>query len=233
MDIGFRIQTGGERKRWVDVMKQLVPRVVVIERKPLWEACKACLLSANHEETHLCIMQDDILPCNDFVEAVNEIVRHNPDEIITLFTANDNAQQTQYNYLSLDVWFMAQCYIVPVGIAYDMVEWIEKHVKESVLLDDDRMATYCWFNNKRVLATNPSLVEHIGWRSTTLRTYKNNEFDKKISHRIAQNYIGFEKSGLSIDWNKRYMLQVSEGSDKMFISNLNHYASKTIGKRHL
>jgi len=229
--VGFRIQTGGYRKRHIDLLRYLFfedkgefNSFKTIEVHNLWECAKSCLLSAEPEETHLVIMQDDILFCKDFATTVNHLISLLPDEIITLFSNSEHinlALKQNINWVKLKVWFMAQCYIVPVKVAKDMVSWIDEYVKEQVTLDDDRMATYCFYHNRQVYATAPSLVEHIGFADTTLRNY-NEYFRLKSIHRIATRFIGFEKSGMSVDWRNtiKKALNINEGKESQFISNL-------------
>lgn len=233
--LGVRIQTGGNRQHWVDVLEVMLFKSSrsfgcsfgIITFDKLWENARSCLLSARKGETHLLILQDDILPCKDFIPAVFKIIETNPDNIITLFSNHpsiDLAYQSGIRYLEMSHFFMAQAYIIPVSIAKKAVKWIDENVRESVKLDDDRLATYCFYTNKKVLATAPSLVEHLGWDTTTLRTYKEKDFKRNL--RMARQFIGFDRFATDFDWSRKKAIKVNDGSISMFISNLkkNNYA---------
>lgn len=227
MKLGVRIQTGGKRPRWTQLLYTLLENeglfntLKIIRYPNLWQCCRHVLLSAEDDETHLLVLQDDVLPCKDFLLTVDYLIKQRPDEHISIFSNHDNidiAYAEKINWLKLRVWFMAQAYIIPVKRAKEMVAWIDENVKSDVALDDDRMATYIWFNQLFVYVTVPSLVEHIGWNDTTLRVYKN-DLKKKV-HRMARRFIGFEKSGMDINWKNLNPLIVNEGLDSQFISNL-------------
>ena len=111
--------------------------------------------------------------------------------------------------------------MLPTSLAKDMIQWIEEYCKQDMKHDDDRMATFMWYHQKKVYATAPCLVEHIGWNDTTLRTYDPSfVFEPRL--RMAKQYIGFEKSALKMDWESTIEKAVldNEGSNSQFCSNL-------------
>ena len=235
--LGVRIQSSGQRMRWIDALGNLILRELVfngftydvIVDKNLANAAHRCLTSATEDETHLLILQDDILPCQDLTLGAYRIIDALPNNIVTLFSNSEHVKEA-YNsglrYLEMKYFFMAQAFIIPVDIAKKAAAWMKENVKDSVYLDDERLATYCFYTNKKVYATAPSLVEHLGWDSTTLNSYKDKDINKKL--RMANRFIGFEKSALEFDWSKTLALRVNDGAVSMFISNLNKrtYASK-------
>ena len=224
--LAIRIQTKGTRPRFTRIIRDMLQlhNDHIIRGDSLWGTCKECLLSTRTTDTHILVLQDDVLPCADFIRTVHQIIALLPNEAITLFTTSElqtMALQHNIRWVQLTAWFMAQAYILPVSLAHDMVVWIDKNCKESMVHDDDRMATYMWYHNRKVWATAPSLVEHIGWNYTTLDTYKKTyRFEPRL--RMANQYIGFEKSGLSVDWTLGLTTPLIDksGSNSMFCSNL-------------
>lgn len=224
------IQTSGKRPRHIKLLLDLLKEEVIqkkledvyirtVEGNTLWGSCRDCLLSAS--SGHILVLQDDVLPCKDFISTVLHLIQLRPDQIITLFSnseAIDTARSYGYNYAELKVWFMAQAYVLPAIEAVKMAVWIDEHCKEDMKHDDDRMATYVWYMQKRVIATVPSLVEHIGWNTTTLTTYKKKPFEPRL--RMARWYIGFETSGLDIQWERPDAIIATDGDNSMFCSNL-------------
>lgn len=224
------IQTSGKRPRHTKLLMDLL-KDEIIEKKledvsirivqgdTLWGSCRDCLLSAS--SGHILVLQDDVLPCKDFIETVLLLTELHANEIVTLFSNSDSietARLNDLNYARLKVWFMAQAYVLDTINAKNMVAWIDVNCKEDIKHDDDRMATYIWYQDKTVIATAPSLVEHIGWNTTTLTTYKKKPFEPRL--RMAKWYIGFEESGLSIKWERKEAVKDMNGDNSMFCSNL-------------
>ena len=217
-----------KRARWTSSLvlwltKGYRVRLITDQQQNLWENAVRALTSAEPGDTHLLILQDDILPCRDLIETAQKIIEVLPNEIVTLFTNHPNAQlarRGQVNYLKLRKWLMAQAYIVPVEVAADFVQWCEKNVDPKIYFDDNRWAMYCWYHHRYVWATVPSLVDHQGWNETMLRNYQPDyQFEPRI--RMAQWFIGFENSGLSIDWTKTANAIVCEdGNNADFCSYL-------------
>lgn len=229
MNLAIHIQHTAERKHWTKILLKILnndaTEVYVGEKKSLWEDAKK-VLSHRPSHTHVLVMQDDILPCQDFIPTVEQIINLLPNQPITFFTNNpaaDVAVMQDKRWVTLSVWLMAQAYVLPVEIIDDMVAWIDEYVKEDVRFDDERMAMYFYYHKIPVYATVPSLVEHLGWNSTTLSTYtdkaRKNIF--KPENRMARQYIGFENSGLDIDWTIGLADPVhnNDGSDSMFCQN--------------
>jgi len=228
--IGIRIQTAGKRQRWTNVLldhlkyenNKHFPTIAVIQTPNLWQSCKHCHLSFTPDQTHTLILQDDILLCRDFLTTVYHIVSKLPNNFISFFSNNDNvplASMQKKNFLVSKVWFMAQAYLVPVGMSKHMIEWIENNVKQSVELDDNKIATYLWYNKIKAWNTVPSLVEHLGWNETTLRYYDKNKIKNK-THRMAKMYVGFENSGMDFNWKPEYFIEDNQGTDSQFCDNL-------------
>jgi len=234
MRLAVRIQTKGTRERWTDILlelleleiysKKLDMSIQIIQDNNLWKSCKKSLLSTDQGDTHVLVLQDDVLPCADFVETALHIAQLLPNDPVTFFSNSESishALQNNIHWATLKVWFMAQSYMMPVAIAKDLVEWVDEYCKPDMTHDDDRMATYMWYHSQKVYATAPSLVEHMGWNATTLKTYQP-QFTFEPRLRMARSYIGFENSAKKIDWKATLEKAVAdnEGSNSQFCSNL-------------
>lgn len=234
MRLAVRIQTKGTRERWTELLLDLLEQEIyskhldvsirIVSNKNLWQSCKDTFLSTDENDTHILVLQDDVLPCLDIVETAQIIAELLPNDPVTFFSSSDavaHALQKGSNWAQIAVWFMAQCYMLPTALACDMVQWIDEYCRQDIKHDDDRMATYMWYHHKKVFVTVPCLVEHIGWNDTTLRTYDPSfVFEPRL--RMAKQYIGFEKSAKDIDWRKTIDKAHidSEGSNSQFCSNL-------------
>jgi len=214
--IEVRIQHTPNRPRQLEMLlnslktdvKHNVKVSIIEDSDSCWSGCKKALQS---EADYICVLQDDVLVCKDFLPTLEKLISVNPNKIITLFCQREKANEArswQRSWLTMKLWFYAQGYIYPREVARDMIEYCERHTN-SKNIDDEKMAIYVWKHDLRVWATMPSLVEHIGWNSTTLR---NRDYDSyyKISQRVAKWFIGYEKSGLDIDWTEGLDMPVQD-----------------------
>ena len=231
MNLAVRIQHNqGKRDRWANLLfRVLMPEidpladdVKVLGGDTLWQSCINVLSSYEKKHTHVLVLQDDVLPCVDFIPAVKRIIEAYPDRAITYFStreAIDEAIVKNLNYVEQKYFFMAQCYSMPVAMIKDFLQFNYLSVKDSVKMDDERIGTYLFMRGLKAIATAPSLVEHLGWNGTTLDyKYKKSTFDPRL--RMARQYIGFEQSALNIDWSIKDTIIDNEGDYSMFNSNL-------------
>lgn len=173
---------------------------------------------AKHNPAHILVLHHDILPCFNFIPTVEKIIGMLPNEPITFYTnsnAVDTALKQQTHWVKLKPWYYSQSFVMPFGLMTNMISWINENVRrDDRMSDDERMAMYFYYNGRYVYATAPSLVEHIGWSSTTVdydRPLVNYLDDK--NHRMARKFIGIDRNPLDIDWTK--------GLDKPVIDNEN------------
>ena len=168
-----------------------------------WNACQQALGMFGEGDTHILVLQDDALPCRDLIKGAQAIAEVAGDQPITLFTNNPQATgalATGHVFLQMKVWFMAQAYILSREFVDNFLEWDKIHAIGGRMADDEHLALYCYSNNIPVLATIPSLVEHLGWRTTTIDERRPNKRYLEVSRRIASTFIGFENSATEIDW---------------------------------
>ncbi len=232
LQLAVRIQHVPERKRWADYLHQMLSesetyplqiKTVEDDKHELWSGAKKTLQSFGPRDTHVLVLQDDVLPCRDLIPAAEKIMELLPNSPVTMFSPGDwqaVAKIKNLNWATLKVWRMAQCYLVPVGLIKDFLEWSEKHINPKIYFDDDRWAMYLFANEILTYATNPSLVEHLGWNQSTLTGYQpGHVFETR--NRIAKNFIGFENSALDIDWSKDLdkPLEIRDGTWSEFVQN--------------
>lgn len=221
MKLDIRIQTTGRRNWWLTELEHLLNdkrvKPVLGGGNNLWEDAKHVLLSYSKTATHLLVLQDDVLPCKNFIPTVEKLISLLPDEPITLFSnsmAIETALYDNKHWATLKTWFMAQSYIMPTKIIPDLISWVDSKVKPSTRFDDERFGMYFFYHEHPVYATAPSLVEHLGWNSTLLRNYKSYEFKTRRDIRMARVFIGLDQDPLDIDW--------AEGIDHPAVDNEGH-----------
>jgi len=208
------------RERWTSFLVQMLDdyRVhVTYDRSgDLWESAKLVLTSYPKEASHVMVIQDDCLPCKDLIQTVEKLIEFLPDNLITLFSNRDEVLQARAegkSWALLNRLLMAQSYIIPKSMIEDFIPFAEKHIKPEIYYDDNRLTLWALKNNIKIWTTAPSLVNHQGAFETTIRGgYKkgHNFFDKS---RLASWYIGFEESGLNIDWTKGLDKPITDRSE--------------------
>lgn len=170
-----------------------------------WSGCKKCLTKYDPDTTHILTLQDDVVVCRDFIKTAKLVASLRPINTITLFTPNQMVTQAireKRHWLRLKIWFMAQGYIMPVATAQNIIKFAEEHTRPDHHIDDEKMAMYFYVKNEYVWATVPSLVDHLGWGSTTIqgREVWSDYFEP--SRRVARCFPGVENSALDIDWTQ-------------------------------
>ncbi len=236
--LGLRIQTVPERARWRGLIfdqilaeykqkfkgSHSLSSIKIIEDSEhnLWDCAKRALSSHESEDTHLLIMQDDILPCRDFIATALKLITLRPESPITLFSNKETimeAKRLNLHWVELKRFLMAQCYIMPVPMIKDFLTWEAQHVDPKIYFDDNRLGMYFFYNNISTFATAPSLVEHIGWNETTLTGYNpGHDFEPRL--RMAKWFIGFENSGYGVHWENLESFEDTAGNNADFCSFL-------------
>jgi len=156
----------------------------------------------NPSITHLLVLQDDILPCRDLLKTSKQLIKLLPDQVISLFSVYDTDKPLSIgkHWAVIDRLYGLCAYILPVDLVKYYLDF-EKNIKERIFADDVRLSMMLAYLGKNVYLTAPSLVEHICW-DRTMQTSDRVAVENAVKFRIARNYIGFENSGLEIDWTK-------------------------------
>lgn len=216
-ELGIRIlhykKPGGpDRTAWTGVMQHILddPRVSVYQDHsgtPYSGLNNVYHDLAKQRPKQVLMMHHDVLPCFNFIPTVERITDLVGDEPVSFYTnssAVDVALKRMSRWVKLKPWFFSQAYTMPFDLMTDMISWINENVgQDDRMSDDERMGMYFYYHNRHMLATAPSLVEHIGWNTTTVdytRPIANYLDDK--SHRMAKKFIGIDMDPRDIDWTK-------------------------------
>ncbi|MDY0278492.1 MAG: hypothetical protein RBQ97_10465 [Acholeplasma sp.] len=156
----------------------------------------------NPNVTHLMVLQDDVLPCKDLLKTSKKLIKLLPDQVISLFSIYDTDKPLSISkhWAVIDRLYGLCAYILPVDLVKEYLEF-EKNIKDRIFADDVRLSMMLAHLKKKIYLTAPSLVEHICWDRSSQKDNKV-PIENAIKFRIARNYIGFENSGLEIDWTK-------------------------------
>jgi hypothetical protein len=150
---------------------------------------------------HLLVLQDDILPCRDLIATAELLSRLRPNAYISLFNAHPVVSQAvsqRKSWATLDVAWGTCAYLLPTSWAQDYLAFDSK-IKQRIKADDVRLSTYLQVRGEPVYVTAPSLVDHICWYESS-ESGERVPLDNCAKFRVADYYIGFERSGLDVDW---------------------------------
>ena len=144
----------------------------------------------------LLVLQDDILPCADFIETAKKIIEIQPDHVISFFSTR-NAMNLDTRWFVSDRIYGMQAYYIPYHLHHSYLDF-EEHIHPHVTVDDVRLSVFLDVLKEPVYIVSPNLVEHLCWdRSTASNESINRD---NFLNRISGKYIGYENSGLAINW---------------------------------
>lgn len=188
MKIAYRIQhAAGRDAALARLVERLPPAVEVVtdelagvDPNPLRNYLR-CLEDIPNGVTHVCVLQDDALPCKGFGLKLNAAVEERPNDVISLFVGGLPGRTRRDFYTALKsraswspIAFRETHHVValvwPVVLAKDFIDWIASDPKLPIrkpYRSDDAVVTH-WVKSKyadrrkriTVMATVPCLVEH-------------------------------------------------------------------------
>ena len=133
---------------------------------PLYTAKKAWLDRIVPNETHRCVLQDDVLVCNNFMEHLRAMVAHDWNAVWSLFPLEfiDIPERGRERYRSegifLKTTYLSGCAIMmPVDYMRSLA-----YAEEGKVENDDEVAIQNIVYKRRVklYTTIPATVQHIG-----------------------------------------------------------------------
>lgn len=145
-----------------------------------WRGYYRCLQNPPKHATHLCIVQDDALPCQRFEELLTQAVSEKPDDVISLFvgglsgrTRKDFWEAQKSGARWSPIYFREIHHVValcwPIPLVHEFLTWYEtaKIPGPKPPESDDAVIGY-WIKStyadrrvrRSVWATVPCLVEH-------------------------------------------------------------------------
>lgn len=184
-----------------------------------WRGYKQCL-EAPFDGTHVAILQDDVIPCRNFVPALDLIAEANPDNPVCLFTpglplrstpALSKARGKRQSYCDLHTHDLLPVVAVlwPREKTHEVLTWAAEHPLRlpggpEARSDDACCGRWMRYTRQRVRATIPSLVQHPDDVPSTVPR-RETRMQKRVSNgkdrgRVAWYWIG-NADPLAIDWS--------------------------------
>lgn len=195
------------RERTVARQRILCGRIAVLEdpdRNGAWwntrRAWRRLLETQTADTTHSVMLQDDLDPCDLFVENLEAALEAVPDKAVTFFSMRYAAN----NDVDGNRWLTTADGInggtaIPAGWVGEFVDWSDMAVTGGYPHDDRVLAAWIiWTGRGPVYATIPPLVQHVA-AGASLQGHSN-------STRVA---TGFRKDLPVLDWKSGGVLNAS------------------------
>ena len=178
------------------------PVEVVVDPEPRrLDPWKNWVRALRHGQTlgsdHLLVLENDILPCRDFLASVRKAIEAKPDDFLRFYSPLENVVESRtyeegmrqkYRWIPFVHWGGVQAVVIPVPWIEGFVEWGESFPVYGKF-PDGRLAAWLWKKvHKPAWTTLPSLVEH------TQPSLMGNS-----KHR-ATWFLGENESALGIAW---------------------------------
>lgn len=168
-----------------------------VDKKGIWWNCKQAWNHRPDDSTHHYVLQDDMLPCKNFIPALYRILELKPEDIIHLFASNLAIHQAlsedKHWYTQIDgSWGGA---ILLPRKHFSWIDWADEYlINFSDKSDDTRFDHYVACNQLKIWSVAPSLIEHIGYDKSLIG-------NSPKKWRLSRKYIG-DQDPLDLDWSK-------------------------------
>ena len=217
---------GDNRKALVaDMVNELgnVEIITAIKGDGVWGTARRAWAGGSLTDTHRVVLQDDVILCGKFREAVAATIEALPGGILNYYTQDTYAVEAAANignswFVSLMISGPAAC--MPRPVAQDFVAWADRHEwqlnKLAETSDDARIIAYCKLNQCPVFVSVPSLVEHAGQESL----WKNREQIRQAAwwagKEFEPNSIKWRNGAIAVpDWFTKCSGKLGKGWDKL------------------
>jgi hypothetical protein len=165
------------------------------ERKgPWWNARRCWQYGAEQQATHHLVMQDDIIPCNEFVRGVLQVIAARPESIISLFHGPRKAFDGSCRWgVSEGAW--GQGIVMPACMVKEFLSWEQEHVDPAFPHDDSRVSLFAIRTRRRVYVPFPTLLDH---RDGELKSVLGNRWSRP---RVSSDFMG-SRDPREFDWSE-------------------------------
>jgi hypothetical protein len=141
------------------------PSLVLDRGRGLWDTARRAWLTCNTEKTHHLVLQDDVVLCNRFLDAVEFIKNCIPPNNVISFCNDfgpdsDEAMKRNIRWIRTKAVRSAQALMIPSPLVPRWITWCDLNVREDYPHDDIRLEMYLIAERLYCWNTTPSLVQH-------------------------------------------------------------------------
>lgn len=167
--VNFSLMIHPLRRKYLPYLESKIPNIRVNwdEGKGVWDTARRAWLSYDPNKEFQCVIQDDVILCNDFVNKVEKLVEIGDKYVYGLFIRNKRQKGLNWEQGFKDghiVWWKLQWalgVVVPTKLVEDMVAFCDKMTDPKYTnRDDERMKEYFKSIGKKIYYPLPCFVEH-------------------------------------------------------------------------
>ena len=172
MRVSFAIMALRERDSNVEKMRAHIGGQVPVsyddKREGPWSNWKNAWAMKHPRATHHCVLQDDLLLCDEFRAHVAKLAKELPECAICGFVPRIiEPPRPGRNWCPVFDHVWTQCLVLPVAVGDAAIPWIATHEPgdaarrgRSWKFDDDRLTSYLRHAKVRVCMAVPCIVQH-------------------------------------------------------------------------
>jgi len=167
----------------------------------VWRTARGGWQLADPDATHHVLIQDDALPCEDFLAGLERALAYvPPDAVVSPYLGTGRNVPIRWEAMARAAetagasWVVSQklmwgvCLVLPTHLVPEMVEYADRR---SGVPDDMRVAGWAEKTGRDVWYTWPSLVDHLRVPSLTKH---------RATDRVAR--LHHQGSALDVDWSR-------------------------------
>lgn len=150
--------------------------------------------------SHGIVLADDMWPCRDFLATCILLANLQPQRItfaLSQLQAIDRAINKGKHWVCGDGCAWGNAAVMSTDMVRDYLAWNEAYVDPEYELDDGRIGMWAKARGYPLWQTAPSLLEHVAPRDSLM-----GHANFTSSRRVAMRFIGYEQSGLQVDWTQ-------------------------------
>ena len=129
----------------------------------------------------ICVLQDDLELCDNFVEIVNKCAESYPTSIFSFYQPRlkpeDASPETPYVKI-VGCGMYGQAIMIPSKLVPSVFYWGDKNFGKDYPHDDTVIGFFAKVNNIPVMATIPCLVQHLGHNDSQLGYNNKNKISR-------------------------------------------------------
>lgn len=160
-----------------------------------YRCCKRAFLLPT-TKTHVCVLQDDLELCDNFVEIAEKCAETFPNAVFSFYqsTLTEADKLPDSPYVKINGCGMyGQCIMIPSSIINIMFDWIDCNYGLDYTHSDIPIGAFCLKNNVSVMATNPCILQHLAHNDSAMGYNNKNKVSKVYSPHIDVEQFGSRK----------------------------------------
>ena len=183
----------------LEILNKRVPVLWDIGHKGAkWNAERAWS-SISGNATHHLVLQDDAIPCRNFISLAENALDHSDDALVTFFNPRKEivkAKERGDSWVRMTSFQWAQATALPVGRVSQFLRWSKNSLSKEYPHDDVALGIFAELADLPIYCTVPNLVDH-----RNPKEVKSDLGHNTPSSRTSYDFLA-DQDGYKIDWSK-------------------------------